>query len=133
MAYMIKPGLPQLRQRLRAIHEEMGRLLPALLGREPLLCASLSYRPRTCGNPGCRCARGQRHPAWIVQFSRGGRSHCRSVGRERYERLLGPAEAYRGVRAARVRWNRLAKEAARVVAQLERGRALDTPGALEEP
>lgn len=130
---MIKPGLPQLRQRLRAIHEEMGGLLPVLLGREPLLCASLSYRPRTCGNPGCRCARGERHPAWIVQFSQGGRSHCRSVGREGYERLLGAARAYQGFREARMRWNRLARDAARVVGEIQRCRALDTQGALEEP
>lgn len=129
---MIKPHLPQLRQRLRAIHEEMGRLLPVLLGREALLRASLSYRPRTCGNPGCRCAKGQRHPAWIVQFSEEGRSHCRSVGRQGYERLLGAAGAYQGFREARVRWNRLAREAAGVVGEIERCRALDTRRALEE-
>ena len=37
---MVKPGLSKLRQRLQAIHAEMGQLLPAYL----------SYRPRTCGN-----------------------------------------------------------------------------------
>ena len=33
---MAKPGLSKLRQRLQAIHSEMGQLLPAFVGREPL-------------------------------------------------------------------------------------------------
>lgn len=103
-----------------------------LLGREPLLRASLSYRPRTCGKAGCRCVRGERHPAWVAEFSEGGRPRCLSVGRERYERLLGVARAYREFRAARVLWNRLSREGARVAVELERARALDTRRALEE-
>jgi len=53
---MVKPRLSKLRQRLQPIHAEMGQQLPALVGRELLLPAYLSYRPRTCGNPGCRGA-----------------------------------------------------------------------------
>lgn len=130
---MIKPRLSTLRQRLQAIHAEMGQLLPTLVGREPLLPAYLSYRPRTCGNPGCRCARGQLHPAWIVQFTAGGRSHCRSVSKAKYEALAIPAQAYRRFRSARAQWNRLAKEANAVFKEIERCRKLDTPSALEKP
>jgi len=86
---MVKSELSSLRQRLQALHAEMAALLPRLLGREPLLPAYLSYRPRTCGNPGCKCARGERHPAWIVQLSAGGRRQCRSVPKTRFEALAG--------------------------------------------
>jgi hypothetical protein len=37
--------------------------------------------------PRLRCARAQRHPAWIVQFTAGGPSHCRSVSKAKYEAL----------------------------------------------
>jgi hypothetical protein len=130
---MIKHELSQLRQRLQAIHAEMARLLPLWLARDPLLRASVRYQPRTCGNPGCRCFRGERHPAWVVQFSEGGRQRCRSVGREKFERLARPAQTYRRWRAARARWNRLVREANAVLGAIERGRTLDTERALEDP
>ncbi len=129
---MIKPRPSKLRQRLRAIHDEMGQLLPTLLGREPLLAAYLSYRPRTCGNPGCRCARGELHPAWIVQFTAQGRRHCRSVSKAKYEALVIPADAYRRFRSARAQWNRLAKEANTVLEEMQQCRTLDTQSALEK-
>jgi hypothetical protein len=109
----------------------MAGLLPVLLGRDLLLPAYLSYRPRTCGNPGCKCARGERHPAWIVAFSAGGRRQCRSVSQARFEALKGSAEAYRRFRAARARWNRLAREARTVLDAIEHGRTLDPQQALE--
>ena len=130
---MIKSELPPLRQHLHALQAEMARLLPVFLGRDPLLPAYLSYRPRTCGNPGCKCARGERHPAWIVQFSAGGRRQCRSVPKARFAALAGPAETYRQFRAARARWNRLVREAHTLLEEIERCRTLDAEEALEKP
>jgi len=108
----------------------MAQLLPAFLGREPLLPAHVRYQPRTCGSPGCRCASGQLHPAWIVQFAAGGRSHCRSVPKETFEALAVPAHAYRRFRSARARWNRLIREANAVLKEIEACRKLDVPSAL---
>ena len=130
---MVKPRLSNLRHRLQAVHAEMDRLLPAFVGREPLLPAGLSYRPRTCGSPGCRCARGQLHPAWIVQFTAEGRSQCRSVPKAKFEALAVPADASRRFRSARAQWNRLAKEANAVLKEIEQCRRLDTRSALEKP
>ena len=128
---MIKTRLSQLRQRLAAVHDEMGHLLPAFLARDPLLPAHVRYQPRTCGKPGCRCARGELHPAWIVQFAAGGRSHCRSVSRETFEALAEPTQAYRRFRSARARWNRLAREANAVLKEIEECRKLDVENALK--
>jgi hypothetical protein len=130
---MVKPDLSPLRQRLQALQAEMARLLPVFLGRAPLLPAYLSYRPRTCGNPGCKCARGELHPAWIVQFSASGRRQCRSVPKARFTALAGPAEAYRRFRAARARWNRLVREAQTVLEAIERCRTRDPQEAVEKP
>ena len=49
--------------------------LAKLVHEEPLLHGTLSRRLVTCGNPGCRCARGERHPALYLVFRREGRLH----------------------------------------------------------
>jgi len=132
MPYMTKSDLSALRRRLLAIHAEMAKLLPIFLGREALLPGYATYQPRTCGRPGCRCAAGERHPAWILQFREGGRVRCRSIGEEGYEELRGPAESYRRFRGARAAWNRLMREARETLGAIERARAVDPRKALEE-
>jgi len=47
--------------------------LAKLVHEAPLLHGTLNPRSVTCGNPGCRCSRGQRHPALYLVFRREGR------------------------------------------------------------
>lgn len=47
--------------------------LRQLLARPGLLRANLVRMARTCGKPGCRCARGQRHVSWYLSQSQGGK------------------------------------------------------------
>ena len=49
--------------------------LAKMVHEEPMLHATLNPRFVTCGNPGCRCARGERHPALYLVFRREGRVH----------------------------------------------------------
>ena len=49
--------------------------LTKLVHEEPLLHGTLNPRSVTCGNPGCRCARGERHPALYLVVRRQGRLH----------------------------------------------------------
>lgn len=44
--------------RLRAIQAQIARL-------EAICSGTLTRRMTTCGNPGCRCARGQRHGPYV--------------------------------------------------------------------
>ena len=34
----------------------------------PLVAASLCRRMVTCGNPNCRCARGEKHESWCLTY-----------------------------------------------------------------
>ncbi len=129
---MAKHDLSQLRQRLQALHQRMGGLLDTFMGREPVLKAYLSDAPRTCGNRGCRCYRGQRHPAWVVRVPEGRRARTHSVSKGTFERLRKPAEAYRRWREARAEWNRLAREVQQVLGHMERLRTVDLNTWLEE-
>jgi hypothetical protein len=40
----------------------------------PLVAASLCQRPVRCGNPQCRCARGEKHSSWCLTFKRQGKT-----------------------------------------------------------
>lgn len=53
---------------------ERARLsrLRQLLSRPGLLRGNLVRMARTCGNPGCRCTRGQRHVSWYLAQSQEG-------------------------------------------------------------
>lgn len=48
--------------------------LRQLLARPGLLRGNLVRMARTCGKPGCRCTRGQRHVSWYLSQSQGGKS-----------------------------------------------------------
>ena len=52
---------------LRKRRQGLSRLLPPL---EEVLRGSLMERYLTCGNPGCKCARGERHgPVWYLSVT----------------------------------------------------------------
>ena len=52
---------------VRKRRQGLARLLPPL---EEVLRGSLRERYLTCGNPGCKCARGERHgPVWYLSVT----------------------------------------------------------------
>jgi hypothetical protein len=62
---------PQMSPQERAFRSRLAKLVHD----EPLLHGTLDPRSVTCGNPGCRCSRGERHPALYLVFRREGRPH----------------------------------------------------------
>ena len=48
--------------------------LAKLIHEEPVLRGTLSVRRVTCGKPGCRCARGDKHLALFLSSSRDGKT-----------------------------------------------------------
>ena len=64
---------PYLSAQERALRSRLAKLAHE----EPMAHATLNPRSVTCGNPGCRCARGERHPALYLVFRREGRLHRR--------------------------------------------------------
>lgn len=53
--------------RAQEIRSEMRRL-------DLLLQASITHRKLTCGNPGCKCARGELHSAWSLTYKSKGKT-----------------------------------------------------------
>jgi len=44
----------------------------------PLVAASLCRRDTTCGNPNCKCARGEKHKGWCLTY-KGARNKTKTV------------------------------------------------------
>ena len=53
--------------------QQLSKLWPAIKG-------SIAQVRKTCLRPGCRaCARGDKHPAFILSFTQGGKRRCMYV------------------------------------------------------
>jgi hypothetical protein len=63
------------RARMSAQERAFRSRLAKMVHEQPMIHATLNRRFVTCGNPGCRCARGERHPALYLLFRRDGRRH----------------------------------------------------------
>ena len=112
------------RQRLGAIHAELARLLPVLLRREPMFPACVYFSPRRCGNPGCHCASGELHPAWVMSFRDGDHMVNRSVPADERESLVAQAAEYRAFRLAGRQWRKLSREAQSLFDVLQKAREI---------
>jgi hypothetical protein len=59
-----------------AFLQQVCKLWPAIKG-------SIAQVRKTCLRPGCNaCARGDKHPAFILSFTRGGKRRCMYVPKE---------------------------------------------------
>lgn len=117
-----RPDPSAARQRLNAILREMGALFAVLFRREPMFAACVYHALRRCGNAGCHCAQGERHPAWVMSFREGDRMVNRSVPEDEREALIARSEEYRSFRGACRQWRKLSKEAESLFAVLRQAR-----------
>ncbi len=90
---LAKLSLLALQQR----RQGLARLLPPA---EQILRGSLLERYVTCGNPGCKCARGERHgPVWYLTVTLGpGRTTGTVVPPEQVEAVRRWIENYHHVK-----------------------------------
>lgn len=78
---------------LRQRKQGLAKLLPPVT---EILRGSLIERYVTCGNPGCKCARGERHgPIWYLTVTLGpGRTTGGIIGADHVERVRAWIENY---------------------------------------
>lgn len=100
-----------LRQRASRLLAEAHGLEALLLGHSPLVRGSLIRRPKFCGKAGCKCTRGEAHPAGLyLSRLESGVARPRFVRAADQERVTREAEAYRSFRTALRRWRAIARE-----------------------
>lgn len=85
----------KLRQQLWRSHAAAGRLLRRLARSQSMVQGSFYLLKRRCGNPNCRCARGQLHETWVITRSQGGKGRTFMVPVEDRGRLRQLTQEYR--------------------------------------
>ena len=82
-----------LRQRRQGLAQQLPPVTETLRG-------SLVERYVTCGNPACKCAKGERHgPVWYLTVTLGpGKTTGGIVGKDDVERVRGWVENYQKVK-----------------------------------
>lgn len=58
--------LSRLRQKIILLDEKRLSLIKRLLRPLPMISGSLYQMHRSCGNPRCKCARGELHSSWYL-------------------------------------------------------------------
>ena len=118
------------RQRLVAMHDELGELIEVLLDRRAMFRGYVYETARRCGKQ-CACMTddARRHRLWFVTTREGkGVQKTRVASAEEREKLLPLAERYRTFRTARARWMKLAREARDLFEAMENARAVAAVG-----
>ncbi len=87
--------LSRLRQQLWRAYATQARTLRRLQRSEPMVQGSFYLLRRKCGNPNCRCARGQLHPAYVLTRSEAGKDRLYSVPKEQRAEVRKRAAEYR--------------------------------------
>jgi hypothetical protein len=123
---MGKQDRSRLRQRLRATTEQLDRQVDLLMEEAgPLIRGSFGRRGRVCGNPTCRCARGELHESAYLTATDGGRVRQVHVPAGDEVAVADGVQRYRRFREVRARLQDLAQEQLELVDQL--GRSLLKP------
>lgn len=101
----------RLRQRLVRIEETRVRQLQLVLGeRGPLIRGTVGDRSRVCGNPGCKCARGERHVSKYLSAAVDGRTRQVHVPAGDEVEVSAAVGRYRQFRAARAQLAALTRQ-----------------------
>jgi hypothetical protein len=128
---MTKERLSEARRTLAHFIEQLAPLVEELARREPLLKGYVDTKPRTCGKPGCRCATGKKHQAWVLRIPEGSGSRSRSIPEAVYRQLEPLVEEYRRFRKAAVRWRQLVRSADAAIRQIESARIVEPEAELK--
>ena len=109
----------RLRLRLRQVAEKHQLQIDRLIGEVgPLIRGTFGIRARVCGNPGCRCARGELHESKYLTASDGGTNRQIHIPAAEEMAVQQGVERYRKFRKMRTELAEIAKEGLQLSEQL---------------
>ena len=121
-----------LRQSLVQLREELNRQLDLLVAEQgPLVRGSFGTRSRKCGNPNCRCTRGELHQSKYLTATDNGRVRQVHVPAGDEVRVAEAVERYRRFHSRRMHLAELANRQLELVDAL--GRSLLEPYPADNP
>jgi hypothetical protein len=114
--------LSRVRQSLPRLAQEIVKLVPVLLERQPMVKGTVYEQRRKCGKPNCACARGEPHRTLMLSRSEQGRTHLLSIPSGRLVELTVLTERYQRFRRTRARLGQIYKQMMARLDQLEASR-----------
>jgi len=115
-----------------ALREKRADLLRHLSRTGPLIVGSLARVGVRCGNPNCRCARGERHTAYVLTGKSAGRTKTLHVPRDMVEEVGAWVEAHRRLKQQVRQIAALSEQIVRLHVKESRA-ARATPGPRSRP
>ncbi len=109
----------RIRQRIAQLVQQRESAERVILGRQELLKGTVTEVQRTCGKPGCKCTKGDKHVCYQLSASVEGRTRTRNVPRKELETVRRLTEDYRRFRQARAAWVQLNAQIIELINQLE--------------
>lgn len=106
------------RTRIRHLESRRRKLLRTLLYPREMLRGALYQIRRSCGNPRCRCARGQKHVATCLSVPVMGQKKLVYVRRHDHEWVRLQAARYRNYQRTMAAIRKINAEVLRIVAGL---------------
>ena len=114
--------ISRIRQRIAQLARQRQAAEKVLLERAPLLKGSFVEVRRTCGNPGCKCARGQKHLCRQLSASVQGKTRTWNVPLQYAAKVKRLTQNYRRFRRTRAAWVRINERMLKLVGELEAAR-----------
>ena len=112
-----------LNESIKTLGAQRTAKLKALAAAGPVLSGSLARVAVRCGNPACRCARGERHEAWIVCKKVNGRSTSFHVPRALLDDVKAWTQEHKRVKKLLAEISALSERMVRIHVRSQRGAA----------
>ncbi len=116
--------ISRIRQRIAQFVRERQSAERVLLERAGLLKGSFSEVRRTCGHPGCKCARGAKHVCRQLSASIEGKTRTWNVPQQYATKVKRLTENYRRFRRARAAWMRANRQILELINELQAARTV---------
>lgn len=109
----------QLRQTLLRLASEIRGLIEPLFSDRPVIKGTVYELRRSCGKPGCRCARGELHGRMVVSASEGGKTRLQVIPRGFLVEVQAKVRRYQELRRVRARLGEIYRKMLQVMDQME--------------
>jgi len=125
--------MPQKQESLRVLSVRREARLKSLAAVRPFIAGSLARVGVRCGNPNCRCASGERHPAWVLTRKQTGRTVTVHVPRDMVEDVARWVEEHRRLKRLMKDVSELGERMIRLFVRASRGAARNRARASRQP
>jgi len=116
--------ISRIRQRIAQLAGERQAAEKVLLQRPAMLKGSFIEVRRTCGHPGCKCARGEKHVCRQLSASVEGRTRTWNVPQRYAAKVKRLTQNYQRFRRARAAWVQANRQILELINELQAARTV---------